>query len=119
MKPIANFQPNPTHPNPTPGSRTRGGISRDRAETVERPRGSKPGAEERPPLSEQLAAEFTWAEQHLPKEHAGFVVSAMCSLRFAGVAVSTKTVMARLEATGRDREAVNVLARRYGTKELP
>lgn len=74
---------------------------------------------ERPPLAESLAAEFAWAEKHLPREHTGFVVAAICSLQFAGAPVSTGSVLARLKATGRDREAVNVLARRYGTPELP
>jgi hypothetical protein len=50
---------------------------------------------------EQFAEEFAWAKQHLPAEHPAFVVTAITQLKLARQKPSTKTVMARLEATGR------------------
>ena len=54
-----------------------------------------------PPLTERRAKEFAWAEQHLPAEHPGMVVSALVGLQVAGQPQSTATVMARLESQGR------------------
>lgn len=107
--PLANNQTKPNQTQTTPASRTRGGISRGRVAVIE---GGK--NDELPPLRDQLAAEYTWAEQHLPEEHSGFVVSAMCSLRFAGVKVTTGSVRARLMSTGRDRVACEARAAKYG-----
>jgi hypothetical protein len=58
-------------------------------------------ADELPPLTERRAKEFAWAEQHLPAEHTGLVVSALISLELAKEKQTTKTVLARLEAQGR------------------
>lgn len=59
------------------------------------------GSGELPPFTERRAAEFAWAEQHLPDEHPGMVVSALIGLEVAGMKRSTGSVMARLEKQGR------------------
>jgi len=65
-------------------------------------RGSfKHNADEMPPLTVRRAAEFAWAEKHLPDEHRGMVVSALIGLEVAGQSRSTGSVMARLESQGR------------------
>ena len=61
----------------------------------------KPAAEDQPAFSERRAPEFAWAEQHLPDEHRGMVVSALIGLEVAGQSRSTGSVMARLESQGR------------------
>jgi hypothetical protein len=49
----------------------------------------------------KYAAEFAWAKEHLPAEYPPFVVNAIHAVINSGGSPSTKTVMARLEATGR------------------
>lgn len=61
----------------------------------------KPTADALPPLTERRAREFAWAEQHLPAEHTGMVVSALIGLEVAGQPRSRDAVMARLEGQGR------------------
>lgn len=64
----------------------------------------KPTADALSPLTERRAKEFAWAEQHLPGEHPGMVVSALIGLEVAGQKQSTQSVMARLEGQGRTAE---------------
>lgn len=64
----------------------------------------KPAPDDQPAFSECRAKEFAWAEQHLPGEHPGMVVSALIGLEVAGQKQSTQSVMARLEGQGRTAE---------------
>jgi hypothetical protein len=49
----------------------------------------------------KYATELAWAKEHLPDEFPPFVVNAIHAVINAGGKPSTKTVMARLEGTGR------------------
>jgi hypothetical protein len=48
------------------------------------------------------AKELAWAEEHLPDEFPDFVALAIESVKRQGLKPSTQTVMAHLEAIGRD-----------------
>ena len=61
----------------------------------------KPDPSDQPAFSTRRAAEFAWAEQHLPAEHPGLVVSALIGMEVAGHKRSTQSVMARLESQER------------------
>ena len=73
-------------------------------------------------LQEQSRQRFLvnlkWAEQNLPKEHGPFAAVAYgMESRSRGRDATTEEVFARLKVTGRDRDAVNAQAKRYGQKE--
>jgi hypothetical protein len=61
----------------------------------------KPTPDDRPRFEVRKAKEIEWAERHLPGEHLTFVVTAMDMLKLNKQPVSVKSVMARLESTGR------------------
>jgi hypothetical protein len=77
----------------------------------------KPATDEQPAFSERNRDRIEFAQKNLPGEHEGFVVIAMQMLQSAGEEVTRNSILARLKATGRDRDSVNAQAKRYGQKE--
>ena len=65
------------------------------------------------PFKVKWAKELAWAAEHLPEEHPGFVAVAIQTMKRSGVKPSSKSVLAHLEASGRDQKATDALARRY------
>lgn len=67
---------------------------------------------ERTPMRQVYAKELAWAEKHLPGEYGPFVALAIASVKRQGGKPSTGTVMAHLEALGRDAASRSRLAER-------
>lgn len=68
------------------------------------------------PLSVKWEKRLLWAEKHLPNEHPGFVCVALGTMRRAGTPISAQSVLAHLEASGRDRKSTDAVAARYERK---
>jgi len=63
---------------------------------------------DRTPMRQVYAKELAWAERHLPGEYGPFVALAIESVKRQGGQPSTGTVMAHLEALGRDAKTREV-----------
>jgi len=98
----------PLHPIPTGA----GEVQRNgRTAIPDQPR-SIARVTERPPMREVYARELAWAAKHLPGEYGPFVALAIASVKRQGGKPSTGTVMAHLEALGRDAASRSRLAER-------
>ena len=109
---MANNHPILNQPSPMPVARA-GGISGSRGSNPSKPTSTDQSVI---PFGVKWAKELSWAEQHLPDEHPGFVAVAIQTMKRSGVPVTTKSVLAHLVASGRDRKATDALAAKYERK---